>query len=115
MYSREDTVNWLLAKRSNPNLSGGPMKQTCVHLASARRSGQSAQVWKIFLQRLSIYVLKIVKILLSHGKPEMRSKEDSGGSIPLFCAIDSTNHNVCRELLAKDPEQQVGMIKILGI
>ena len=44
MYAKEDTVNWLLAKRSNPNLSGGPMRQTCVHLASARRSGQAAQV-----------------------------------------------------------------------
>ena len=44
MYAREDTVNWLLAKRSNPNLIGGPMNQTCVHLASARRSGATPQV-----------------------------------------------------------------------
>ena len=44
MYAREDTVNWLLAKRSNTNILGGPLKQSCVHLASARRSGQAAQV-----------------------------------------------------------------------
>ena len=44
MYAREDTVNWLLAKRSNTGILGGPLKQTCVHLASARRSGQASQV-----------------------------------------------------------------------
>ena len=45
MYAREDTVNWLLAKRANTNILGGPLKQSCVHLASARRSGQAHQVW----------------------------------------------------------------------
>ena len=44
MYAREDTVNWLLAKRANTGILGGPLKQTCVHLASARRSGQASQV-----------------------------------------------------------------------
>ena len=44
MYAREDTVNWLLAKRANTAILGGPLKQTCVHLASARRSGQASQV-----------------------------------------------------------------------
>ena len=44
MYSREDTVNWLLAKRANTNSLGGPLKQSAIHLASARRSGQAAQV-----------------------------------------------------------------------
>ena len=44
MYAREDTVNWLLAKRANTSILGGPLKQSCVHLASARRSGQAAQV-----------------------------------------------------------------------
>ena len=44
MYAREDTVNWLLAKRANTNTLGGPLKQSCVHLASARRSGQAHQV-----------------------------------------------------------------------
>lgn len=44
MYAREDTVNWLLAKRANSNTLGGPLKQSCVHLASARRSGQAHQV-----------------------------------------------------------------------
>ena len=44
MYAREDTVNWLLAKRANTGILGGPLKQTCIHLASARRSGQASQV-----------------------------------------------------------------------
>ena len=31
-------------KRADPNLIGGPIQQTCVHLASSRHSSQSAQV-----------------------------------------------------------------------
>jgi len=44
MYSREDTVSWLLGHQANPNLTAGPMEQTCLHLASARQAGQSGQV-----------------------------------------------------------------------
>ena len=44
MYSREDTLSLLLAKKANPNLTGGPMNQNCLHLASARTSGQSSSV-----------------------------------------------------------------------
>ena len=44
MYSREDTLSILLAKKANPNLTGGPMHQNCLHLASARTSGQSSSV-----------------------------------------------------------------------
>ena len=44
MYSREDTLSLLLTKKANPNLTGGPMNQNCLHLASARMSGQSASV-----------------------------------------------------------------------
>ena len=92
MYAREDTINWLLAKRANANLYGGPLKQSCVHLASARRSGQAAQ---------------IVRILLHGSSPEVRFTEDNCGTIPLFCGIEATNNNVCRELLSKDVEAQV--------
>ena len=92
MYAREDTINWLLAKRANANLYGGPLKQSCVHLASARRSGQAAQ---------------IVKILLHGSSAEVRFTEDNCGTIPLFCGIEATNNNVCRELLSKDVEAQV--------
>ena len=44
MYSREDTVSWLLGKKADPDLVGGPMQQTCTHLASSRHSSQSSQV-----------------------------------------------------------------------
>ena len=46
MYSREDTVSWLLTRKADPNMIGGPMQQTCTHLASSRHSSQSAQVSK---------------------------------------------------------------------
>ena len=92
MYAREDTVNWLLAKRANANLFGGPLNQSCLHLASARRSGQAAQ---------------IVRILLHSAAADVRYKADNCGTIPLFCGIEATNNNVCKELLDKDPEIQV--------
>ena len=38
--------------------------------------------------------------------------EDSCGSIPLFCAIEAGNNNVCRELLGGKAEQQV--LHVLG-
>ena len=68
------------------------MMQTVLHLASARQSGQSVQ---------------IMKILLLHCNKDLRFKEDSCGSIPLFCAIEAGNSNVSKELLLVDPEKQV--------
>ena len=96
MYSREDTVNWLLAKRANPNLKGGPMKQTCLHLAGARQSGQSGH---------------IVKILLTAGSKEARFMYDAQGSLPLFSAIEVGNVNVARELLNVEAGRQLNETK----
>ena len=61
----------------------------------------------IFLPRIACNVHEIVRILLHHSAPEMRYKEDLAGTIPLFCAVESTNNNVCKELLSKDAEAQV--------
>ena len=91
MYGREDTVSWLLARKSNASLAN-MMEQTCLHLASARQSGQS---------------LQIMKLLLLHTEEELRTKEDSCGSIPLFCALESGNNNVCKELLNAQAKPQV--------
>lgn len=100
MYARDDSINWLLAKRANANLFGGPLNQSCVHLASARRSGQAAQ---------------IVRILLNSSAAEVRYKEDKYGTIPLFCGIEATNNNVCKELLNKDAEIQVGTEELIKL
>ena len=96
MYSREETISYLMNKKANPNLLGGPMKQTCVHLAAARMSGQSTP---------------IVELLLSATNKEVRYMMDATGNIPLFCAIEAGNSNVVRKLLAVNPEMQVGMLK----
>ena len=96
MYSREDVVSWLVARKSNVVLAAGPMHQTCLHLASARHSGQS---------------LQIVKVLLSHASEDLRMMQDSCGSIPLFCAIESGNNNICKELLSTKAEEQVLHVK----
>ena len=46
--------------------------------------------------------------LIPHGR---RFLEDSCGSIPLFCAIEAGNNNVCRELLGSMAEKQVMHVK----
>ena len=72
------------------------MQQTCVHLACARHSGQSAQ---------------IVKILLLHSNKDVRFVGDLADSLPLFTAIEAGNSNVCRELLSVDPGRQLSQTK----
>ena len=96
MYSREDTIQFLLTRKANPNLLGGPMKQTCVHLASARMSGQSTPT---------------VELLLQYSNKEVRYMADLTGNIPLFCAIEAGNGNVVRKLLSHHAEKQVSMVK----
>ena len=96
MYAREDTVNWLLVRKGNPDLKGGPMEQTCVHLACARQYSQSSQ---------------IVHVLLKHSTKEARVEEDLANSSPLFTAIEAGNSNVCRELLSVEPERQLNRTK----
>ena len=95
MYAREDTVSWLLARKADANLANN-MQQTCLHLASARQSGQS---------------LQIIRLLLHHTQEELRLKEDTCGSIPLFCALEAGNNNVCKELLNAQAKSQVTHIK----
>ena len=56
---------------------------------------------------IKVATFKIVRILLHHSGPELRYKEDLAGTIPLFCGVEATNNNVCKELLAKDAETQV--------
>ena len=58
-------------------------------------------------QMLHESCFEIVRILLHHSAPELRYKEDLAGTIPLFCGVEATNNNVCKELLSKDAEAQV--------
>ena len=37
MYSREDTVKMLLARKADPTTLGGPKAQSCVHLVCSRQ------------------------------------------------------------------------------
>ena len=114
MYSRDDTVSWLLARKAAPALTAGPSQQTCLHLASARHSGQSLQIVKVLLLhspadlRLKGKLPASVHHVNSH---EVHLSEDACGSIPLFCAIEAGNNNVCRELLGSLAEQQVLHVK----
>jgi ankyrin repeat protein len=106
MYSREDTVSWLLAKHALPGLKGGPMHQSCVHLACARQTGQSAIIVRILLghsERGSNTTLR--------GGVEGRLQEDLANSSPLFAAIEAGNTAVCRELLTVEPGKQLGRKK----
>jgi hypothetical protein len=50
---------------------------------------------------------KVVRLLLLHSRKDARTRLDASGTVPLFCAIEAGNLNVCRELLSVDPEEQV--------
>eukprot|EP00095_Tigriopus_kingsejongensis_P008369 maker-scaffold856_size87843-snap-gene-0.19 protein:Tk08369 transcript:maker-scaffold856_size87843-snap-gene-0.19-mRNA-1 annotation:"PREDICTED: uncharacterized protein LOC100122337" len=97
MYSREDTIKWLLSHKSDVGAIGGLKQQTCVHLAAARQNAQAYQV---------------LKELLKHCPKEVRMKPDADGNIPLFVAIEFGNFNMCRELVSTDTEDQIQRLKM---
>lgn len=97
MYSREDTVKWLLNHKADVSAVGGLKRQTCIHLAAARQNAQAYQV---------------LKELLKNCPKEVRMKPDDDGNIPLFVAIEFGNFNMCRELLILDTEEQIQRLKV---
>ena len=71
---------------------GGVQKQSCLHLVSSRQDPEAAS---------------IVKLLLCHWEQTCVTQVDSCQNIPLFCAIETGNTEVVKELLAVDDNDQV--------
>ncbi|XP_028981974.1 serine/threonine-protein phosphatase 6 regulatory ankyrin repeat subunit A [Diachasma alloeum] len=93
MYSREDVVKLLLAKRGvDPYATGGPRQQTAVHLVASRQTGTATS---------------ILRALLAAAGRDIRLIVDGRGKIPLLLAVEAGNQSMCRELLAQQAPEQL--------
>ncbi|XP_015591539.1 serine/threonine-protein phosphatase 6 regulatory ankyrin repeat subunit A isoform X3 [Cephus cinctus] len=93
MYSREDVVKLLLAKKGvDPYATGGSRQQTAVHLVASRQTGTATS---------------ILRALLAAAGKDIRLKVDGRGRIPLLLAVEAGNQSMCRELLAQQAQDQL--------
>ncbi|RWS27838.1 ion channel nompc-like protein [Leptotrombidium deliense] len=95
-HAREDTIRLLLARKADPLLAGGPKNQLPIHVIASKPTGAA--------------VIPLQLILRSSPK-EIRLIPDSDGNIPLFLAVETGNHGVCRELLMALPKEQTALVK----
>ena len=84
--------NPILTQHQAVHGPGGVQKQSCLHLVSSRQDPEAAS---------------IVKLLLCHWEQTCVTQVDSCQNIPLFCAIETGNTEVVKELLAVDDNDQV--------
>lgn len=90
-------VKYLLTRKADVNMLGGPKHQTVLHFAVSRPNTQAVQV---------------LKELLPICSPDMKLVQDREGNIPLFVAIEVGNFNACKALLAEDAEDQIKQLKV---
>ncbi|XP_046663670.1 LOW QUALITY PROTEIN: serine/threonine-protein phosphatase 6 regulatory ankyrin repeat subunit A [Homalodisca vitripennis] len=93
MFSREDVVKLLLAKKGvDVYAPGGARQQTAVHLVASRQTGTATS---------------ILRVLLAAGGKEIRIRPDGKGKIPLLLAVEAGNQSMCRELLSQQTADQL--------
>ncbi|XP_075225754.1 no mechanoreceptor potential C [Lycorma delicatula] len=93
MYSREEIVKLLLAKKGvDIYAPGGAKHQTAVHLVASRQTGTATS---------------ILRALLQAAGRDIRIRPDGKGKIPLLLAVEAGNQSMCRELLAQQTVDQL--------
>uniref|UniRef100_T1H944 Ion transport domain-containing protein n=1 Tax=Rhodnius prolixus TaxID=13249 RepID=T1H944_RHOPR len=93
MYSREDVVKLLLAKKGvDVYAPGGAKQQTAVHLVASRQTGTATS---------------ILRALLGTAGRDIRTSKDARGKIPLLLAVEAGNQSMCRELLSQSTVDQL--------
>ncbi|XP_032876287.1 ankyrin repeat and SOCS box protein 18-like [Amblyraja radiata] len=90
-HSKEEIIRLLLAKKWDPNLTGGHKDQLPLHFAAGRTSG----------------TLNIVQMLLKSSNKDARLMQDKDGCIPLFLSAEASNIGVCKELLGINADLQL--------
>uniref|UniRef100_A0A4W3GDN1 Serine/threonine-protein phosphatase 6 regulatory ankyrin repeat subunit C-like n=1 Tax=Callorhinchus milii TaxID=7868 RepID=A0A4W3GDN1_CALMI len=90
-HSKDEIVRLLLAKKADPNLTGGSKDQLSLHCAANRTSSS----------------LSIVQMLLRASHKDARLVQDKDGCLPLFLAIEIGNVAVCKELLSVSADIQL--------
>ncbi|XP_066532025.1 transient receptor potential cation channel, subfamily N, member 1 [Hoplias malabaricus] len=89
-HAKDDLVK-LLARKVDPNSSGGPKAQLPLHYAASRTAGSSTSV----------------QTLLKLSSKEARLTPDKDGCIPLLLAVEAGNIGVVKELLSSQTEPQL--------
>lgn len=91
-HAREDMIKMLLNQKADPTVAGGPKGQLPIHILSSRSSGSAPTA---------------LHLLLRSSNKEIRLATDRDGNIPLFMAVESGSHGICRELLVSHGKEQV--------
>ena len=81
MYSREDTVKMLLARKADPTTLGGPKAQSSVHLVCSRPTSQA---------------LQILRALMTVAPKDARLKQDAVRKKKDFAHALIASHLCCR-------------------
>ena len=92
LYAREDTIRMLLLRGADAMMAGGPKGQAAIHILSSKSSSNA---------------VASLQLILRSCPKEVRLFTDSEGNIALFCAIETLNHAVCRELLLDATKEQL--------
>ncbi|XP_051526903.1 transient receptor potential cation channel, subfamily N, member 1 [Myxocyprinus asiaticus] len=94
-HSKDEIVK-LLARKTDPNLPGGPNDQLPLHYAASRPTGG----------------LAIMQTLLKFSCKDARITPDKDGCLPLLLAVEAGNVVIARELLTGQSEPQLRAVKI---
>nr|XP_055076899.1 transient receptor potential cation channel, subfamily N, member 1 isoform X1 [Misgurnus anguillicaudatus] len=93
-HSKDEIVK-LLARKTDPNLLGGPSCQLPLHYAASRPTGG----------------LPVVQTLLKFSSKDARITLDKDGRLPLLLAVEAGNVGIVRELLSSQSEPQLRAVK----
>ena len=93
MYSGKNTVEYLIERVGQFERVGGVQRQTCLHLSSSRTDAQATEIVKLIMKK--------------SNQSSMVLMEDGLGNIPLFCAIETGNIVLVKELLKIEVKRQV--------
>lgn len=92
LHSREEVIRFLITKKADIAALTAKDKQNVIHLATTRRTGNSAAILRTFLNALP---------------PEARLEPDGNGKVPIFVAVEKGLRSSCQELLMHQREEQL--------
>ncbi|XP_067282389.1 transient receptor potential cation channel, subfamily N, member 1 [Pseudorasbora parva] len=93
-HSKDEVVK-LLARKTDPNVPGGPSDQLPLHYAASRPTGG----------------LGVVQTLLKFSSKDARLTPDKDGCLPLLLAVKAGNVGIVRELVSSQSEPQLRAVK----
>lgn len=92
LHGREETISFLIAKKADVTALTDKDKQSVIHLATTRTTGNTSTILRTFLNALP---------------PEARLEPDGNKNIPIFQAILKGLRGSCQELLMQKAAEQL--------